>query len=408
MLELDPAGVEECGRGGGHSLVMSLRVLITGSTPGLGLAFQFVQLAVWLRGQGLDVVMTGCDGEATPGLFESLRQSGVSFHDVPGLRKTGVPELLRPAGDLRDLMKKLRPDVAIITAVGHLAETRGVDRRHTSVVWWLQSVRNTTRYAGLARRLAAWTVNRSADQAWVQCELERRFMTRYGMREDFTRLVPTPVDVQWWRSRAAEPLSAEFAEVAKAKAMGRPILVYPASLLPAKRHDTLFRAAAIVKKQFPHLFVCCPGRFSAEPLWPLVRALQLQDSVLFTESFVRQEAIPPLLGAADVHVFPSEGETYGKALIEAWCIGTPTVSTRVGVAYESELAGVAKVVEVGNHEHMARSILEILGDPEVARDMRSKSIRWIDENYSFEAVGQKIIGLMEDLTAHRHGRRRST
>ena len=382
---------------------MSLRVLITGSTPGLGLAFQFVQLAVWLRGQGVDVVMTGCDGEATPGLFDSLREAGVAFHDVPGLRRTGVPELLRPAGDLRELIKALRPDAAIITAVGHLAETRGIDRGHTGVVWWLQSVRNTTRYAGLARRLAAWVVNRHADQAWVQCELERRHMTRYGLREDFTRLVPTPVDVRWWRSRAKEPLPAEFAKVAEAKAARRPILVYPASLLPAKRHDTLLRATAIVKRKFPKVFLCCPGRFRADPLIPLVRELQLEEQVMFTESLVRQEAIPPLLAVADVHVFPSAGETYGKALIEAWCIGTPTVMTRVGVGLEAEQAGVARVGDIGDHESMARSIMEILGDPALAARMREKSRTWIDENYSFEAVGGKMIGLMEESRRRRGG-----
>jgi glycosyltransferase involved in cell wall biosynthesis len=302
-------------------------------------------------------------------------------------------------------MKKLRPDVAVITAVGHLAETKGIDRTQTAVVWWLQSVRNTTRYAGFARRLAAWTVNRRADQAWVQCELERRHMTRYGLHEDFTRLMPTPVDVQWWRSRAADPLPTEFAKVVEAKAAGRPILVFPASLLPAKRHDTLLRATAIVKQKFSNVFVCCPGRFSSEPLKPLINILRLHDNVMFTESLVRQEAIPPLLCAADVHVFPSEGETYGKALIEAWCIGTPTVMTRVGVGLEAEQAGVARVGDVGDHESMARSIVEILSDRALAQRMRDKSRKWIDENYSFEAVGGRMIGLMRELVGRRGSRR---
>lgn len=376
---------------------MKLKVLITGSTPGLGLAFAFVQLAVWLRRQGVEVVMTGCDGEASPGLFDALKTGGVEYCDLPGLRRTGIPQLLRPSGDLRKLLSERQPDMAIITTVGHLAETRGIDRRKTKVVWWLQSVRNTTRYAGFARRLAAWTVNRRADQAWVQCELERRQMTRHGMREDFTRMVSTPVDVEWWRSRAAMPLPVEFARVAQAKKEGRLILVYPASLLPAKRHDTLLRAAAIVRRKFPNLFLCCPGRFSSAALLPLVNELGLADNVMFTESLVRQEAIPPLLAAADVHVFPSEGETYGKALIEAWCIGTPTVTTRVGVALESEQVGVARVVDIGDYKSMARHILEILENPATAKRMREKSRQWIDENYSFEAVGKRMIALMEEL-----------
>jgi glycosyltransferase involved in cell wall biosynthesis len=374
-----------------------MKVLITGSTPGLGLAFQFVQLAVWLKRHGVDVVMTGCDGEATPGLFDTLKAAGVPFIDVPALRRTGVPQLLHPAGELARVYDEHRPDVALVTTVGHAAESRGRRRGDPWVVWWLQSVRNTTFYAGLARRLAAFAVNQYSDEIWIQCELERRQMAAAGVRPDLVTIVPTPIDVQWWRTTAEQPLPAEFASVAAAKADGRPVLVYPASLLPAKRHDTLLHAAAIVKERFPRVLVCCPGRYSATPLRPLIDKLDLSENVVFTESLVHQEAIPPLLKAADVHVFSSEGETYGKALIEAWCIGVPTVSTRVGVALEAEQAGTALVCDIGDHRTMAKNILSILEDPPRARELRARSMKWIDENYSFEAVGGRMIGLLQEL-----------
>lgn len=382
---------------------MALRVLITGSTPRLGLGFQFVQLALWLRRQGVDVELAGCDGESSPGLFDQLNKAEIPFHDVPGLRRTGIPELMRPDGGLEALLRRIEPDVAIITTVGHLAETRRLKRGRPCVVWWLQSVRNTRKYSGLARRLAALTVNRRADEAWVQCELERRYMTAHGLRNGLTQLVPTPVDVDWWRERAALPLPGEFADVAKAKAAGRPILVYPASLLPAKRHDTLLRAVSIVNRQFPGVFVCCPGRFSATALRALAESLGVGGQIMFTEAFVRQEAIPPLLAAADVHVFPSAGETYGKALIEGWCIGTPTVCTRVGVGLEAEQAGVARVCNVGDHEAMARHIIEILSSAALAESMRGRARRWIEGNYSFDAVGGKMIALMRRLVDGKRG-----
>ncbi len=378
---------------------MSLKVLITGSTPGFGLAFQFVQLAVWLKRQGVDVIMTGCDGEATPGLFDTLKDADVPFVDVPGLRRTGVPQLLRPSGELASVYDQWRPDVAVVTTVGHAAESRGRRRGDPWVVWWLQSVRNTTFYAGLARRLAAYAVNRHSDQVWIQCEIERRQMNAAGVRPELVELVPTPVDVAWWRRTAEQPMPAEFAPVAAAKAKGRPILVYPASLLPAKRHDTLLRAAAIVKERLPGVFVCCPGQYSAAPLRGLIGQLGLEDHVMFTEAMVRQEAIPPLLAAADVHVFSSENETYGKALIEAFCIGVPTASTRVGVALEAEQAGVALVCHIGDYRTMAGNILSILENASTAEQLRAKSKRWIDECYSFEAVGGRMLGLLRGLAS---------
>lgn len=376
---------------------MPLKVLITGSTPRLGLAFQFVHVATWLRRHGVDVVVTGCDGEASPGLFDTLATADVPFHDLPALRRTGLRQLLFPTGGLAALFDVVKPDVALITTAGHVAEARGREKGKPWVVYWLQSVRNTTFYAKWARRLAAMTVNRLSDQVWIQCELEKRHMLTAGVREDLVHLVPTPIDPEWWERSAQEPLPEEFAAVASAKANGRQVLVYPASLLPAKRHDTLLRAVAIVKKRFPDVLLCCPGRFTADPLRPLVSSLGMVGNVMFTESLVRQEAIPPLLAAADLMVFSSESETYGKALIEGFCVGAPTVSTRVGVALEAEQAGAAMVCDVGDYETMAQHIIFLLENREVAEHMKEKARKWVDENYSFQAVGEKMIGLMEGL-----------
>ena len=376
---------------------MALKVLITGSTPRLGLAFQFVHVATWLRRHGEDVVVTGCDGEASPGLFETLAAAKVPFYDLPSLRRTGLRQILFPAGGLAALFDAVSPDVALITTAGHVAEARGRDKGKPWVVYWLQSVRNTTFYAKWARRIAAMTVNRWSDQVWIQCELEKQQMLAAGVRGDLVRLVPTPIDTEWWERAAREPLTEDFVAVASAKASGRHVLVYPASLLPAKRHDTLLRAIAIVKKRFPDLLLCCPGRYSAHRLRPLVSTLGLDGNVIFTESLVRQEAIPPLLAAADLVVFSSESETYGKALIEGFCIGVPTVSTRVGVAFEAEQAGAALVCDVGDHETMARHIVCLLENREVAEQMKVKARNWVKENYSFQAVGERMVGLMESL-----------
>lgn len=376
---------------------MPLKVLITGSTPHYGLAFHFVHVAAWLRRHGVDVVVTGCDGEASPGLFDALAAADVPFHDLPALRRTGLHQLLFPTGEVAKLFDVVKPDVALITTAGHVVEAKGREKGKPWVVYWLQSVRNTTFYAKWARWLAARTVNRFSDQVWIQCELEKRHMLAAGIREDLVQLVPIPIDTEWWQRAACGPLSDEFSTVASAKRSGGKVLVYPASLLPAKRHDTLLRAMAIAKTRFPNLLLCCPGLGSADYLRPLVSTLGLEANVMFTESIVRQEAIPPLLAAADLLVFSSESETYGKALIEGFCVGAPTVSTRVGVAFEAERAGVALVCDVGDHETMAQHIIYLLENPGIADQMKERARKWVDENYSYQTVGEKMIGLMEGL-----------
>jgi len=373
------------------------RILITGSTPGLGLAFQFEQLACWLKRSGAEVFVAGCDGEASPGLLAELEREGVQYHDLPVLRYTGLRQILRPSGEFAKFTDHIQPDVAIITTIGHLADVGRKCKLRPKCVWWLRSIRNTKWYAPLARRLGAVCANRWASQVWVQCAVEKRNMLAAGLRNETAYIVPNPIDVSWWSVKAELPLPGVFRRVLDAKRTGMPIIVYPASLFPAKRHDTLLRATAIARKRCGDIFLCCPGRGDAGALTKLARQLGLDGLVMFTERLVPQEAIPPLLKAADLAVFCSESETYGKALVEALGMGIPVVTTRVGMAIEAEAAGAAYVVDVGDHYQVAQAITDLLRSPEKRRRLGHRAQSWVGAELSYQVVGKRILDLIARL-----------
>jgi glycosyltransferase involved in cell wall biosynthesis len=112
-------------------------------------------------------------------------------------------------------------------------------------------------------------------------------------------------------------------------------------LHPAKGHEDLLNALALLRSQHPALLFCClfigEGELR-EPLQAQVQALGLQGTVVFAG--LRRD-VPRLLAALDVMVMPSRWEGLPMALLEAMACARAVVATRVG--------GIPDVVVDGEH-----------------------------------------------------------
>ena len=97
---------------------------------------------------------------------------------------------------------------------------------------------------------------------------------------------------------------------------------------PRKNLRTLVEAYAGLRAMHPEVgLVIAGGRgWLFEPLFEQVRALGLEDQVIFT-GHVPDDDIPALLNAAEVFAFPSEFEGFGLPPLEAMACGVPVVSS---------------------------------------------------------------------------------
>lgn len=94
--------------------------------------------------------------------------------------------------------------------------------------------------------------------------------------------------------------------------------------------------------------------------------------------------------AADALCQPSREEACGLAILEAWWVGVPIISARVGLAEEPEAAGWCRVVSAGcSGVELAEAVLADEADPEgtVARAVRAKAgarVRFSPERFGKE------------------------
>src|SRR5262249_15124873 len=151
-------------------------------------------------------------------------------------------------------------------------------------------------------------------------------------------------------------------------------------------------------------------------LVPNVKVKLVGDGEL--ESAIRQEAspladsieflgqrmdVPELLGASDVLILPSWSEALPTVLIEAGAAGLPVVATRVGGTaeiVEDERTGY--IVNPGDADGLADSIIRLLNDPSHAREMGDHAYQRIVNMFSLGRQAKSTVALYETLLKSRH------
>lgn len=132
----------------------------------------------------------------------------------------------------------------------------------------------------------------------------------------------------------------------------------------------------------------------------LIRTLGIDNLVTFTgrisdEDFVRQYAL------SSVAVVPSLYEGFGLPVGEAMACGIPVVSTTGGAL--PEVAGDAAIlVPPGDPGALARAIVDLLENPEKAKQMGDAGYRRVLEHFTWENAARKTVAAYREVIRDHH------
>ncbi|MDD4858004.1 MAG: glycosyltransferase family 4 protein [Candidatus Krumholzibacteria bacterium] len=116
--------------------------------------------------------------------------------------------------------------------------------------------------------------------------------------------------------------------------------------------------------------------------------------------------VRPYLGRCSVMVLPLRfGGGVRIRMMEAAAMGTPVVSTPVGVAGMGLVAG-RDYLEASSSAEMASAILRVLEDGDFARRIGANARRWAEDNISMEGYPGRLDELFEKIARSRAERRR--
>jgi glycosyltransferase involved in cell wall biosynthesis len=186
-----------------------------------------------------------------------------------------------------------------------------------------------------------------ADRILVPSEFLQRIFAAHGLRAE---ILPNVAEAEQF----AFTLRNRFA----------PRLIVARNLTPIYDVGTILRAFAIIQRRYQDakLSVVGTGR-DANSLTELARQLGLRN-VTFHGAVPNSE-MPKLYAEHDIALNASVFDNFPGALVEAALAGLAVVSTGSGgIPDMFECGKTALLVKVGDHQQMARSVLECIEHPE--------------------------------------------
>ena len=109
--------------------------------------------------------------------------------------------------------------------------------------------------------------------------------------------------------------------------------------------------------------------------------------------------IRAIVSIFDIFVLSSLNEGMGVCLLEAQALGVPVVATKVGGVPEvvlHEQTGI--LIPSKDPQALSRAIIYLLENKEKRHRMGEEAKNWIDNNFSAEAMVNRISNLYEELT----------
>ena len=179
-------------------------------------------------------------------------------------------------------------------------------------------------------------------------------------------------------------------------------------VVPIKDVKTLLRAARLVVEQCSDVQFLIAGPYSEdrdyfEECQKIVKLLKIEDKVDFLGKQKLMEIIPRI----DVMVLTSISEGLPLVVLEAMAAGIPTVATDVGAcrelifgrtAEDKSLGRAGRLTKILSPQETAQSLIGILQNPDVWREMGNAGRKRVEEYYTMELMLQSYRELYRNLT----------
>jgi len=132
-------------------------------------------------------------------------------------------------------------------------------------------------------------------------------------------------------------------------------------------------------------------------LMKLTEALKIKDKVIF-EGLVPHNEMPHYYQRCDIFCFPTLGEPFGKAIIEAMACAKPVIASNIGGPAEiiqNKKNGL--LVPPAQPKILATKIHELLDDEKRTKKMGTHARKTVMEEYCWEKISETYHSLYKNL-----------
>lgn len=344
-----------------------------------------VNLAGFLHDKGIRVTVVTqylCDNEY--GLPEGIPRL---FSEITEEEKTGsrVGDLLARYGKLRKIWKELHPD-CILSFIGK-NNLMALQASLFTGIPVVVSVRGEpgSEYYTLAMRFLAKTLFAAAAGVVVQTQDAMDYFPWYIRKKAI--ILKNPLNQAFVRPRYEGERDGRIVSVGR---MDR-----------NKNHEMILRAFAEIAGEFPHICLAIYGEGGCrKELIALAGEMGLSDRTDFPGAVTD---IADRIAASSIFVLSSGHEGMPNALLEAMCLGIPSISTDCPCGGPGELIRDGEngfLIPVGDEKALADRLRILLSDRQKAESMGIQATRLLEE-YRPDKVNEEWLAYLTSKMRNR-------
>ena len=227
--------------------------------------------------------------------------------------------------------------------------------------------------------IVAYSIERSDGVTAVSQSLAAATHTELCVTREI-EVIPNFLDCSVYRRIAVPGLRQRFARDDDETKL----VIHVSNFRPVKRIDAVMEVFARICREVPARLLLVGDGPEIGTAYRLGRELKVSQQV---EVLGAQEAVLPLLSAADVFLLPSAQESFGLAALEAMACEVPVVASRVG--------GLPEVIEHGVNgflhapadlDGMAASAVSLLTDPDLHARVAANAVSRVREQFCVDRV----------------------
>jgi len=366
-----------------------------------GPAIHTILLTAGLNDQRFEsMLVTGVEGKYEGNMLDLAAAKGVEPIIIPQLRRNVDPlGSLITLFKLYRLMRRERPHIvhthtATAGLLGRLAaKLAGVPvilhTFHGHVLHGYFGPLQSKALVWMERLLA-----RLSDRIVTVSEGQRQELAAYGIAP-LEKITVVPLGFELEELLACESHRGELRREL-GLTDGNKLVGIVARLVPIKNHHLFLQAAQVVAEAVPQArFLVVGDGELREELEVYARDLGLDEKAFFTGW---RRDLPRLYADLDVVALTSINEGTPVSLIEALAAGVPVVATAVGGVPDVVVDGeTGYLVEAGDVKGLAEAIIELLRNPERAKEMGSAGREAVYPRFATQTLIANVEGLYAQL-----------
>ena len=175
------------------------------------------------------------------------------------------------------------------------------------------------------------------------------------------------------------------------------------AMIPKKGYPDAIQALAIVKEHHPNVRLNLVGGGSEEnkeALQSLVKELHLEENVVFTPFFERQEDLFQHIQKARFAVLPCKMDSVSSTIRQAMHYGLPVVCYKTeGTPKINNEKECVLIAENSDVEDLAKQMLKLMEDETLAKDMcnnaKAYATRWSDDEGNSNQMSRNFHAIVE-------------